>query len=108
MKTQVDGRVYPDSDPPQEFFTVEQKADYLHRIVSAFDFGMPPDAETLRLFSRWQDVFDAFPLPASPGYHALRSYFGWDAVAREPFPSEPTYLRQDVFEGRVDGCEDRV
>ena len=108
MKTQIDGSVYPDENVPLEFVTLNQKADYVHRIVSAFDFGLPPDSATLRLFSRWQEVFDAFPLPASPGYHALRSYFGWPEVGREPFPSEPEYIRQDARDGRTDGCEDQV
>jgi hypothetical protein len=108
VKSQIDGSVYPDCDPPQVLQTLEQKADYLHRIVAAFDFGIPPDAATLRLLSTWRDVFDAFPLPASPGYHALRSYFAWPESEQAPFPFEPTYLRQDAWESRVDGCEDRV
>lgn len=108
MKLHIDESVYPDETPPTEFFTIHQKADYVHRIVSAFDFGLPPDAATLLLFSRWQEVFDAFPLPASPGYHALRSYFCWPAVKKEPFPSQPSYLKQDTAEGRIDGCEELV
>jgi len=108
MKPHIDQSVYPDETPPSEFFTFHQKADYMHRIVSAFDFGLPPDAATLQLFATWQDVFDAFPLPSSAGYHALRSYFGWPAVAKEPFPAEPSYLKKDRFEGRIDGCEELV
>lgn len=108
MKSHIDHSVYPDELPPEEFFTVHHKAEYVHRIVSAFDFGLPPDGATLQLFSGWRDVFDAFPMPASPGYHALRSYFGWPAVGREPFPSQPAYLEQDAREGRTDGCEESV
>jgi hypothetical protein len=106
MKPHVDCSVYPDEAPTTEFFTINQQADYVHRNVSAFDFGLAPDADTLHLFSEWLEVFDAFPLPASPGYHALRSYFGWPAVAKEPFPLEPSYLMQDSVEGRVDGYEE--
>ena len=108
MKPYVDHSVYPDETPPEEFFSVHQKADYMHRIVSAFDFGLPPDAATLQLLSGWQDVFGAFPLPASPGYHALRSYFGWPPIEKAAFPSPPIYVEQDAREGRTDGCEDRV
>ncbi len=108
MKTHIDGSVYPDTIPPSEFFTLEQKADYMHRVISAFDFGIPPEAATLRLFSGWQDIFDRFPLPASAGYHALRTYFNWPEVKRETFLTEPAYLKLDAFEGRVDGCEDHV
>jgi len=108
MKTQIDGSVYPDREPPQELFTLRQKADYLHRIVSAFDYGIPPDSATLQLLAGWQDVFDAFPLPSSPGYHALRDFFGWPEAEKAPFQSQPIYLTQDAFEGRTDGYEDMV
>lgn len=108
MTLHIDGSVFPDQKLPQEFFTQQQKADYLHRLIGAFDFGLPPDAATLRLLSGWQDVFDAYPLPSSSGYHALRSYFGWPPVAKAPFPMEPAYLRQDSLEERVDGFEECV
>lgn len=104
----VEASVYPDTTPPEEFTSVSQKADHMHRVISAFDFGLPPDAATLRLLSGWREVFDAFALPASPGYHALRTYFGWPAVEKAPFPGEPAYLTQDAFEGRTDGFEDCV
>lgn len=108
MSTYVDTSVYPDTTPPTEFFTLSEKADYLHRVLSAFDFGLPPDVDTLRLLSGWREVFDAFVLPGSPGYHALRSYFGWPAVEQAPFPGEPAYLKQDALEGRTDGFENCV
>lgn len=108
MKTYVDTSVYPDTIPPEEFFTLSQKADYLHRVLSAFDFGLPPEAATLRLLAGWREVFDTFVLPGSPGYHALRSYFGWVPVETTPFSGEPAYLKQDAFEGRTDGFENRV
>jgi hypothetical protein len=108
MSTNIDASVYPDKPPPQELSSLAQKADYLHRIVSAFDFGLPPDAATLRLCSTWQEVFDAFPLPSSPGYHALRSYFGWPAIEKAPFPAEPAYWKLDALEDREDGFADCV
>ena len=108
MSNYVDTSVYPDALPPIEFLSLSQKADYLHRVLSAFDFGLPPDAATLRLLSGWQEVFDAYALSGSPGYHALRTYFGWSAIEKTPFAGEPAYWRQDALEGRVDGCENRV
>ena len=98
----------PDGEPPEALTTMEQKADYMHRVVSAFDFGMAPTTATLRLFRGWQDVFDAYSLPASPGYHAIRAFFGWPAVPAAPFAKEPDYLEQDAREGRTDGCEHLV
>lgn len=108
MRPQLDASVFPDVGPPEEIFTLSQKADYFHRVLSAFDFGLPPEAATLRLFSGWQEVFDSYPLSGSPGYHALRSYFGWPDVELSPFPGEPTYLKLDAMEGRIDGFENCV
>ena len=108
MNIYIDAAVYPDTPPPEEFWTLSQKADYLHRVMSAFDFGLPPDAATLRMFSEWRDVFDAFPLSGSPGFHALRSFFGWPRIEQTPFSGEPAYLKQDDFEGRTDGFETRI
>jgi hypothetical protein len=108
MTTPLDGSVYPDVDPPDELVTMEQKADYLHRIVGAFDFGIPPDRSTIRLLAGWREVFDQHPLPGSPGYHALRRYFGWPEVERTTFFVEPAYRKLDALEGREDGFEDQM
>lgn len=108
MSLRVDGSVYPDEAPPQNFLTLAQKADYVHRLMAAFDYGLPPDAATLRLLRNWRDVFDAFPLQSSPGYHALRALYRWPEISRAPFPHPPAYLQQDAREGRSDGCEHRV
>ncbi len=108
MRPLIDGSVYPDEPAPTEFVSLAQKADYFHRIVSAFDFGVPPDAATLRLFHHWREVFDAHPLPHSPGYHALRAYFGWPEIPKEPFCRVPAYLEQDAREGRSEDCEPMV
>jgi len=104
----VDASVYPDQDPPLVLETPEDKADYVHRICGAFDFGLPPTADTLVALRAWKEVFDRFPLPASPGYHALRSYYGWEPVARLPALSTPHYRVRDALEGREDGCEHLV
>jgi hypothetical protein len=108
VETTLDGSVYPDQDPPDDLVTESQKADYMHRVVTAFDHGVVPDEPTLELLSRFRDVFDKYPLNASPGYHALRCLFGWESVERLPFFDEPTYLKFDRIEGRTDGCEDML
>jgi hypothetical protein len=104
----IDQSVYPDLDvPPASLDTDEDKADYLHRICAAWDFGIPPEQETFELFSGWESVFDAFPVITSPAYHAFRAWFGWDAI---PYPRNvsapvPRWVRLDELEGReLDPC----
>ena len=104
----VDASVYPDRDPPSELITESQKADYLHRILTAFDYGVLPDETTLDLLVQWKEIFDRHPLHASPAYHALRSFFRWNQVERLPYLMEPTYLKFDRIEGRTDDFEDRI
>lgn len=105
MSEIFDTSVYPDRDPPDNLDSLEEKADFLHRIVGAFDFGLVPEAATIRLLSGWREVFDRFPLPGSPAYHALRSYFGWPRVERTTCFMEPTYRILDALEGRQDDFE---
>jgi hypothetical protein len=105
---ELDESVYPDVEPPSTLETDEDKADYVHRICSAFDFGVPPEAATILLFEGWKQVFDRFPLSGSPAYHAFRTFFGWAPVERSAFLGEPGYRKLDAAEGREDGCEDRV
>lgn len=108
----IDTSVYPDVDtPPQALDSVEERADYVHRVCSAWDYGIPPDAETFALFSGWKDVFDRFPLVTSPAYHAMRTWFRWEPV---PIPlglhaPTPRYVEYDRLEGRdEDPCEHRI
>lgn len=108
MKPPLDSSVYPDIDPPIELLTIEEKADHLHRVLAAFDFGIVPEAATIEFLRGWKEVFDRFPLTSSPGYHALRQFFGWPPVERTPCFIEPTYRKLDALEGRDDGFEDRV
>ena len=108
----VDGSVFPDLDaPPSSFKSIEAMADYVHRICSAWDYGVQPDAETFALFSGWKDVFDRFPLPVSPAYHAIRAWLGWENVPVPPGLHAPTprYVEYDRLEGRADDpCEGQV
>ena len=105
----IDGSVYPDLDePPAVLETVEAKADYVHRICTAWDYGVHPEPETFTLFARWKDVFDRFPVLTSPAYHAFRAWFRWEPLAFPANVSMPTprYLHLDRLEGRdEDPCE---
>lgn len=106
----IDGSVYPDVDPPLELVTPEDKADYLHRICSAWDFGIDPEDETVQLLSGWKEVFDRYPIAASPAYHVLRAWYGWEPVPRPrdiTYP-EPWYVALDRTEDRDDPCEHMV
>ena len=79
----IDGSVYPDLDePPTELRHPAEMADYVHRVCAAWDFGIVPDRETFALFRSWSSVFDRYLLPASPAYHAFRSWFGWPPVEK--------------------------
>ena len=107
----IDHSVYPDQNElPTELVSMEAKADYVHRIASAWDFGITPEAETFALFSQWKEVFDKFRIETSPAYHTFREWFGWEKVPIPPglhFP-EPRYIELDRIEGRTDPCEHMV
>lgn len=99
----IDGSVFPEREaPPRTLHSVEDQADYVHRVCAAWDYGVPPDAHTFALFSAWRDVFDRFPIVTSPAYHAMRAWFGWEPV---PVPAglhlpRPRYRQYDDLEGR--------
>lgn len=105
----LDHSVYPDlACPPEVLPTPEAKADYVHRVCAAFDFGIFPEQEDWKRFADWQSIFDAFPLPDSPAYHTFRARFGWSAVARGTCGLVPPWRVQDLREGRSDPCEGTV
>lgn len=108
MDQNLDGSVYPDQEPPEEFITEAQKADYLHRVIGAFDHGVVPDGPTLTLLSSWKEIFDRYPMNSSPAYAALRNVFGWEETERHPWLGEPTYMKFDRIEGRTDGFADAI
>jgi len=105
----IDHSVYPDLDvPPDDLPTDFDKADYLHRICSAADFGVLPDPHTFDLLRDWKQIFDAFPVLTSPTYHALRQRFGWNPLPWPPNISPPParWEQMDRIEGRSsDPCE---
>jgi len=96
----IDHSVYPDVEVlPERLTTPSEKANYVHRICAAWDFGLVPERETFDLFRTWLDVFDRYPLPYSPAYHAFRAWFGWSAVERAKILG--TYAEMlDRLEGR--------
>ena len=108
----LDHSVYPDLDElPDVLETVEDRADYVHRICSAWDYGVHPEPETFELFERWKEVFDRFPVLTSPAYHAFRSWFGWPPVAvpANVTGPAPRYLLLDRLEERdEDPCEQMI
>jgi hypothetical protein len=105
----LDHSVYPDVCPaPDELSTLADRADYVHRICSAFDFGVFPERADWERFASWQDVFDTFPLPHSPAYHTFRARYGWPAVPRGTSGLMPGWRAQDLREGRIDPCESTV
>jgi hypothetical protein len=105
----LDHSVYPDLDPPPaDLPTLADKADYVHRVCSAFDFGIFPEPDDWLLFAGWREVFDRFPLPHSPAYHTFRTRYGWPAVQRRIHGLTPAWKAADLREGREDPCEHMV
>ena len=97
----IDYSVYSDLDrPPNSLDSDEAKADYVHRICSAWDYGVLPTPDTFELFARWRAVFDRFPVSGSPAYHAFRSWFDWPAMPGSILQAR--YERLDRREGRDD------
>ena len=77
-------------------------------VCAAWDYGVPPSDETIRLFADWREVFDRFPFVTSPAYHALRQWFRWAPVPVPPglHPPTPRYREDDRLDGRgEDPCE---
>jgi hypothetical protein len=104
----IDRSVYPDVDPPTALPSPEARADYLHRICAAFDFGIFPEETDWSTFAGWKEIFDRFPLPDSPGYHAFRHWYGWEPVPVQKRLGTPPWKVADLHEGRADGCEEMV
>lgn len=95
----IDHSVYPDLEElplPKE---PPERADYVHRVCAAWDFGIVPEAETFDLFRGWREVFDRYPLPLSAAYHAFRAWFGWPPAERG--------LALDTYAERLDRREAR-
>ena len=104
----IDRSVYPDVEPPTALTSPEARADYLHRICAAFDFGIFPEETDWATFAEWKEIFDRFPLSDSPGYHAFRHWYGWEPVPVQKRLGTPPWKVADLHEGREDGCEEMV
>lgn len=104
----IDYSVYPDREHGSTFENDFDRADYVHRICAASDFGVPPDRATRALFRTWQAVFDRFPIPDSPSYHAFRALFRWPAVAMQRSFYPAAWETLDALEERDDPCRDCV
>ncbi|MBI3761961.1 MAG: hypothetical protein HY260_08900, partial [Chloroflexi bacterium] len=52
MTWQIDGALYPDTDPPNHLPTIADQVDYIARLCAAWDFGLLPDWETIEEIRR--------------------------------------------------------
>ncbi len=106
----IDHSVYSEYDnPPDALETEFDKADYVHRICTAWDFHIFPEPETFELFAQWKDVFDRFPVLTSPAFHAFRAHFGWERLPARFSGPTPLYVHLDRIEGRdADPCEELI
>jgi hypothetical protein len=104
MADAIDHSLYPDAAAPDDLHDEFVAADYVQRVCGAYDFGIVPSAAVLDTLRGLREVFDRFPLPASPAYHAFRRLFGWPAVQSVP-PARLRYELFDLREGRAaDPC----
>lgn len=95
MAWQIDGSLYPDTDPPTTLASLEERVDYIARLCSAWDFGLLPDWDTVVELRRdsWRESIDRSRLLTSPTYHMLRK---WRSLPALPFlGSIPAYIRDD-------------
>jgi hypothetical protein len=104
----IDHSVYPDIEHSDVFVDDFDRADYLHRVCTSWDFGVPPEPYTVSLLRGWRDVFDRFPVSASPAYHAFRAHFRWSAVPMALCLSTANWEALDALEGRDDPFRDCV
>jgi len=91
----IDGGLYPDISPPEQIATLEDRVDFLARLCSAWDFGLLPDAATVREIKHadWMDAIDACRLLTSSAYHLVRS---WHGLPELPWLGQPlAYIRDD-------------
>jgi hypothetical protein len=78
VSLRIDGSLYPDEPPPTVLRTLAEKVDFIARLCSAWDFGILPDAGTLREIRRraWRAAVDRCRLLTSPTYHLVRRWHG--------------------------------
>jgi hypothetical protein len=90
-----DGSLYPDCPPPVSFGTLEAKVDFIARLCGSWDFGVLPEAGTVREIRgpHWREAIDTCRLLTSPSYHLLRR---WHRLPEAPFLGQsPAYIVND-------------
>jgi len=106
--TVIDGSLYPDVPVPVELAADGDRADYVLRVCAAWDYGIPPEPETVALLRDWRRIFDAFPLPRSRSYHAFRAFFAWPAIEIPPTSILARWEELDALEERDDPARSLV
>jgi hypothetical protein len=97
----IDGRYFPEEPVPERIESLWGKVDYVVRVCSAWDFGLPPRAEVFRELLRpsWKEAVAEAKLLTSCAYHLLLEQHG--------LPPVP-YLGPRFPEILADPCLDRV
>lgn len=106
---EIDYSLYPELDEsewPVDFTSLEEQADYIHRVCSAWDFyGFPPSRATLEGMQGWREAFSRFPILQSPAYCALCEVLGFPHGPPEPYLGSLRWEEEDELEGRdYDPC----
>ena len=96
----IDASLYPEFDEAPNPTTLEERADYVHRVCTSWDFGVTPGDDALDGLRAWKDAFDFIPLLRSPAYHAFRRLYGWEAMEHEEPLIEERWERMDALAGR--------
>ena len=95
MAFKIDGTLYPDTEPPVELTGLADRVDFVARLCAAWDFGLLPDAETVRAIRQpeWRPAVEACRLLTSPAYHLLRR---WHALPPLPYLGQRlAYIQHD-------------
>ena len=73
-KSWIDGSLYPEEPVPEALATLADKVDFLVRLCAAWDFGLPPNSETLGqvLSDDWRETVEEARFLTSCAYHLLR------------------------------------
>jgi hypothetical protein len=98
MPSWIDSTLYPDTEPPEALETMGDRADFVARLCSAWDFGLLPYPETVDEIRRprWREAVETCRLLTSPTYHLLRTWHGLETLpylgARLAYIDEDTNL----------------
>ena len=106
---EIDYSLYPDLEEdelPNELIGIEEQAEHVHRLCSAWDFyGFPPTRKALEGMKEWRRAFESFPILNSPAYCALCELLGFPHGPPEPYLGKLRWEEDDELEGReYDPC----